>query len=120
MLIKLFMPEQGSELAHGLIAQHIDKRINLVVPELALLEVLNALRYKKEGPALGTVIADLWEFQLHIAGMNPFLMKRATDFALKHNLSIYDATYLAVADLYECALFTANKRLAHCPNTVAI
>lgn len=120
VFIKLFMPEPGSELAHGLIEQHISKRVTLVVPELAFLEIMNAMRYKDAEPALATVIADLWEFQLHVEHMNPFLMKRAAELAVKHDLSVYDATYLALADFCECSLYTADKKLAKCPRTIII
>jgi predicted nucleic acid-binding protein len=120
VLIKLFVPERGSELAHGLVERHISRSINLVVPELAFLEIMNALRYKKTGPALATVVADLWEFQLHVEHMNPFLMKRAAELAMKHNLSIYDATYLALADFCECSLYTADNELAKCPGTIVM
>ena len=35
---------------------------------------------------------------------------------LRDNLTGYDAAYVAVAELYECALVTADERLSHAPD----
>lgn len=39
------------------------------------------------------------------------LMRRA--YELRANVSAYDATYVALAEAFECDLLTADKRLAH-------
>jgi len=46
VLVKWFVPEPDSTLAIALRQAHIDGRIRIAVPDLALLEVANALRYK--------------------------------------------------------------------------
>jgi predicted nucleic acid-binding protein len=35
---------------------------------------------------------------------------------LRDNLTGYDAAYVAAAELYECALVTADERLSHTPD----
>ncbi len=35
---------------------------------------------------------------------------------LRHNLTGYDAAYVAVAETYGCALVTADERLTHAPD----
>jgi predicted nucleic acid-binding protein len=41
------------------------------------------------------------------------LMRRA--YELRQNVTAYDASYLALAELLSCELLTADKRLAHAP-----
>jgi len=42
-----------------------------------------------------------------------FLLDRIWE--LRHNVSAYDATYVALAEALDTVVFTADRRLAHAP-----
>lgn len=119
VIVKWFVDEEGTEEALKLRTDHIEGKILIAVPELLFLEVLNALRYK------GTTIKKineannaLWDIQLHIEKTNKFLLEKANELAIKHDLSLYDAIYLTLAILNGSPLITADKELAKAKNAL--
>lgn len=121
VLVKWFANEPGSDEALELRREHLEGKTLLVVPELALTESINAMRYKEpDARLLNEVNETLWNVQLHSERINKTLLDRAVLLALKYKLSVYDATYLAVAEMFGAPLYTADEALAHCPNTIKI
>ncbi|MGL4744420.1 MAG: type II toxin-antitoxin system VapC family toxin [Dermatophilaceae bacterium] len=86
-------------------------------PHLVDAEVANALR----GQCLGGHLAEDIAMaaitglgQLHLTRhAHRLLLTRA--WALRHNLTIYDALYVALAEGLGAALVTADARIAGCP-----
>lgn len=121
VFVKWFLNERGAEKARQLREEHIAGRILIVVPELAFLEVLNALRYKgKSEDYLLKVNQLLCDTQLHVEKINTFLLDKAIQVALKYDLSLYDALYVSLANLFGTTLITADKALKGIPNTVLL
>lgn len=121
VVAKWFLNEQGSDEALKLRDDHIACRTFLIVPELAFLEVLNALRYKgQDADALKKANNALWDAQLHVEKLNSFLLEKAAQAALKHNSSLYDAVYVALANKFGVPLITADKALRKTPNAVLL
>ncbi len=121
VVVKWFLEEEGSKEALQLREQHVAGKITIIVPELLFLEVLNALRYKGGTQKnLAEANRALWDLQLHIEKSSSFLLEKASTLALEHNLSLYDALYLALALLYGCPLVTADSALAKAGNVVVL
>lgn len=121
VIAKWFLYETGSNNALKIKDEHINGKINIVVPEFAFIEILNALRYKKYSESdLQIVNKDLWMMQLHIEKIDEFLLNKTIEISIKHNLSIYDAVYAALAMVYGCALVTADKELLKTNNAVEL
>lgn len=91
----------------------------LHAPHLIDSEVANALRRETAARRLEADAAwsalDTWRR----LGMTRYpahsLLDRIWD--LRDNLSAYDATYVALAELLDCSLLTADSRLARAPGT---
>lgn len=91
----------------------------LHAPHLIDSEVANALRRETAARRLEADAAwsalDAWRR----LGMTRYpahsLLDRIWD--LRDNLSAYDATYVALAELLDCSLLTADSRLARAPGT---
>ena len=89
----------------------------LVAPQLLDLEVLSALkgllvRDELSERTAGLAVRDL--------GMLPILrlphdtlLERCWE--LRHNLSVYDACYVALAEILSATLLTSDRRLARAP-----
>lgn len=91
----------------------------LVAPELIDLETLSVIRRQLCVGALDARRAelarcDLVELPLHRAPHAPLL---ARCWELRKNLTVYDAAYVALAELLDVVLVTADARLAGAPGT---
>ncbi len=86
----------------------------LSVPDLVDLEVVSVLRRRwlaktMSAKRFATAVADLASVPADRYPVLPF-MPRA--YQLRANVSAYDATYIALAEQLDCALITADTRLA--------
>ena len=90
---------------------------DLMAPHIVDLEVgsvwrrlvaIGALDQRRASLAL----ADLLSLRLERAPHGPLL---ARCWTLRHNLTVYDAAYVALAELMQVALLTSDARLANAP-----
>jgi predicted nucleic acid-binding protein len=83
------------------------------VPELFDLEVLNALRGLEASGARAEVIeAALVGLASLRAKRHAHALFRGRIWALRHNLTAYDAAYVALAEALDAPLITTDGRLA--------
>ena len=121
VIAKLFLNENGKEKALRLKNAHLSGEIELIVPELLFLEVINALHYKKnEAISLSKVNAALFNLQLSIKGIDFGLLEKSIENAVKYNITIYDSVYVSLAQIYDCEFITADKELYKVLNTVSL
>ncbi len=121
IIVKWFVNEKGSDKAMQLKEQHLENQIVIIVPELIFFEVLNALRFKeKDEETLKEIRETLWDIQFFIVHTNTFILDKTIEISLKYNLSIYDATYAALSQIYGCPLITEDKKLKKFPSAVSL
>lgn len=107
--------EEGSAASLALLEQHVVGDIRIVVPDLFLHEVGNALmlavRRKgvSEAAALEALCA-LVDLHLPAVPVGP-LAAPALVLGMRLGLSFYDAAYLAVAEGHGIPLVTVDRRL---------
>jgi predicted nucleic acid-binding protein len=92
----------------------------LAAPDLVDVETVAVLRKRWLANTLSerrfeAAIADLEQLAISRYPTLP-LMRRA--FELRANLTAYDASYVALAELLDCELLTGDRRLAHAPGPV--
>lgn len=90
---------------------------SLVAPELIDLETTSVIRRRLRAGDLddrraGLALHDLMEIPLRRASHRPLL---ARCWELKQNVTVYDAAYVALAELYDAVLITADAHLANAP-----
>lgn len=90
----------------------------LAAPAVIDLEVASVLRKQLAGNALDArrahlALTDLAELPLARAPHVPLLPRC---WELRENLTVYDASYVALAELLEAPLITADARLARAPS----
>jgi predicted nucleic acid-binding protein len=83
-------------------------------PDLLRIEVLAIIRKRRIDGSLtvdqaDAAVDDLLDFPLSVLPAAP-LLRRA--WALRDNLTAYDACYVALAEALDCPLLTADARLA--------
>ena len=121
VIVKCFLQEDKTDKAVTLIENHLMNNIEIVVPELFFLEVLNALRYKENDEnKLNESIKILLNAKFLIIPLNQFILERSLEISLQYDLSIYDALYAALSQIHGCSLVTEDKKLKKFPSAVAL
>ncbi len=108
--LKWVLPESDSDRARLLI-----RRGDLAAPDQLRLEVANALwKLVRRGTISPKLARRAWNLFAGIpvtfqqAGV---LADAALDVAIKHNIPVYDGTYVALASMLDCPLVTGDRRL---------
>lgn len=89
--------------------------VDIAAPDLVDVETVAVLRKRwlagtVDDRRFAEAVADL--LQLDFERVPTIrLVRRA--YELRPNLTTYDATYVALAEVFDCELLTADRRLAH-------
>ena len=105
--------EPGVGDAMWLLERHARGDIVLAVPGVFRLEWLNALRMR--GVAVPEILRASHELELSSLewhDVDEALSFEAVSLAAAHDLTVYDAAYLALANRLDVALVTADRALA--------
>jgi predicted nucleic acid-binding protein len=112
---KWILPEPDRELAMQYLDQWQSGTIILLAPDILLAEIASLLAKKHRRKELTAQQAiDAYGFITAFAPKlepSPNLMPLALNLSLQHQVSLWDATYLALAIQKNCPLVTADIRL---------
>jgi len=114
VVLKWFLPEADRDKALALVAGHIKGQDVMAVPELLFYEVSNILTVKSR---LSAEVIFAGMRYLYALGLRAFQLDReqslqAIRLAHSHQLSVYDASYVALAITLRATFITADVRLA--------
>jgi len=107
----------GTAQGHTIAARLADPELGLHTPHLADVEVAQALRrYVRErnldADSAASALADLRALDLVRHSHEPLLDRV---WALRENVTAYDAVYVALAEALDAPLLTCDGRLARAP-----
>ena len=87
--------------------------VDLIAPALMPFEVLNALRYSSAfgGEELIQVAHILDDLQITLYGLEGDYAERTVMLALGKGITVYDASYVALAEIRKALLYTADEKL---------
>jgi predicted nucleic acid-binding protein len=111
VVVKWFIPERDHEAALRLRDDFLDGEVDLTAPALLPFEVVNALRYSGhyEGDALAQAAESLGDYGLEL---RPFADCGAVAAVTGElDISVYDASYLALAAAVAGRVLTADELL---------
>lgn len=113
VVVKWFVEEEYSGEARGLRDAYTDNLLDLAAPSILPYEVLNALKYSGAfgEDELKEVAEILGDYQLALHQLSGELAKRAVELAFRKGITVYDASYVALADTLDTVLYTADERL---------
>lgn len=106
------MGEHRVDEAVTLLHQHAVGDLIFVAPSLMPVEVINSLRWKPHLTPDDVVglANDLEAININLLDVTYSRLRAATELAYHHNLSVYDALFLELAEELECPLVTADRR----------
>jgi predicted nucleic acid-binding protein len=90
---------------------HIAGRSKIYVPQLAFLEVLNAIRFNSKANEDDgeNALEALHDLNLETKDANGDLLRKANAIAWANKITIYDALYVALAEKMGYPLITADE-----------
>ncbi len=112
VLIKWFSNEEYTDRALKLRDDFLQGYTELVVPDLLLYEVSNALRYNpnyNENDVIESV-DSLYDMGINIIIPTGDVIKSAINLAFIHDVTLYDAFYAALAKEIDFTLITADAK----------
>src|SRR3989344_4133029 len=113
VVIKWFSNEDYTETALELRDKFVEGDIEIVVPDLQIYEIANALRYNKQIKKLEVenAVKSLIEIGIKIISPKSQVMKTAIDMAYDYDLTIYDSYFIALAKDLNFMFVTADEKL---------
>lgn len=108
-----FRDEVNVGLALRLRQYKLEEKIDILVPDLFLFEVLNALitntifnKYE-----LNNVLNTIFLMDIRIINPDKAMLKNAIDVSLESKLSYYDALYISTAQSVNAVLVTEDNKI---------
>lgn len=95
-----------------LLRQFLNGKENVLIPDIVLYELANALSTKTN--LSFKEIQEAWNLfeRLNLNTVNPSLkfIRKSIEFAREYHVSVYDASYAVLALEKKCVLFTADSK----------
>ena len=113
--VKWFIEEREGD-RHAALAirqRHITGQTQMIVPELFLLEVPNAIKAARRGTEveLADVLDVFTDLGLQVERHTKEILRKTNALAWAYNLTWYDAVYVAVAETLGFPMVTADDGL---------
>jgi predicted nucleic acid-binding protein len=112
VIIKWFRAgEPLRDHALALQSQYLDGRIDLAIPDLLLYEIANVLRYKPDLSVddVCAAMQSLYDMNMAVIPASAEASLQAVRIARRHEVTVYDATFLACAQRLSASLVTADE-----------
>ena len=113
IVVKWFVEEEGSDKALRLRDKYIDGEISIIAPELIIFEVLNALYYKRlfSESEMKEISEALEAYSFTLYSLKGEYAEKTIETAVENGITIYDASYVALAMIRDTYLYTADEKL---------
>lgn len=114
VILKWFRREETwREVALQLRQAYLDGHMLIYVPNLLIYEIANVLRYKPDltQQQVQEALVSLYDMQMRIVEISQELIKEAIHFAYFHDITVYDATFVAMAEYLKVLFITADEKL---------
>jgi predicted nucleic acid-binding protein len=113
IILKLIFEEKDTSLALQLREDHITGEEKIAAPELLYYELANVLATKVAIPVknASSALAEIFnlEIEAFTLGVEEFLS--SISVSCKYKISVYDASYMVLAERLNCDFITADAQL---------
>lgn len=113
VVIKWFSQEEDTNKALKIKSNFLKGEITLVVPDVQLYEIADALRYNKtfSEKDVKESIKSLIDLGINIFVPTKDVLEKAVELSYKFNISFYDAYFVALAAALNFLLITTDEKL---------
>ncbi len=111
--VKWFSDEELTEEALEVRQSYIDDNLQIVVPDLILYELSNALRYnpKYDDGDVQKAYQSILDMEIDVLAPSNEVIQLAIEKAFELDMTVYDATYTALAEYLEATLLTTDDEI---------
>ena len=108
----IFADEEGTEHAERVRDDHISGKNEIAVPTLFFYEIANVLATKVKLSAEEALEAFelISAFEFNVFELDNIEYMEAMSLAMKHRISVYDASYHVLASRLGCCFLTADRK----------
>ena len=112
VLIKWFTDEPGSTDAQKILKQQQNSKIQIILPDIVLLELVNALYWAKKFTYehILIVLEAMSKIKIIYKGLNNSLLPAASLLMIRYKIQSYDALFIALAEVEKCPLITVDRK----------
>lgn len=112
VVAKLFLEEEGSEMALKIKDDHVSNKIEILLPSLTRYELINILKYKKfDKEEIKEALEVIRDYGFLMIEPTDSITNKIAEICVDYDISAYDATYVALAQHVTSTLYTADKKL---------
>ena len=112
VILKWFKEENYTKYALKIKDDFVEGVHEIAAPDLILYEISNAMRYAGFAPdIIEEALKSLIELGIDIVVLPKEIISLAVKLSYKYNITVYDATYLALAISIGAHFVTADKKL---------
>lgn len=114
VVTKWFIMEEDREKALRIRDDYIDGKLILSAPSLMPFEVVNAVRYSRkdmDAERLSQISESLSLYGIKLHNLKEEYAKATIRAALDNGITIYDASYVALAEHLKTIMYTADVEL---------
>lgn len=96
-----------------LLEQYLSGETEIRIPELLFYELGNTIKHKRHllYGSEQTILRNIFALGLTVHRLDMTLAQEALRIALAHDLTFYDATFIALAQSVRCDFITADRKL---------
>lgn len=111
VIVKWYIPEQHHEEARALRDAYLAGTVDLVAPALMPFEAVNALKYSGHysGERLEQAAQSLSDYGIELVPFGE--IDAVSEMAMKHDITVYDGAYVALAQERDTTAYTADGTL---------
>ncbi|MBI5696515.1 MAG: type II toxin-antitoxin system VapC family toxin [Nitrospirae bacterium] len=112
VVAKWYKEESGSEDALQYKLGYVSGDLDIAVPDLIVYELANCIRFSpgSDKHDVTDVIGNFTDLGIDIVVPTLYLLDSASSLSYKHDVTVYDAVYLALAKAVGAELVTADRR----------
>lgn len=120
VILKWFIQENDSSKAVEIKKAHASGASCVAIPDLALYEIGNVLRYKPEfsNREVRLCLAEIYDLNIDIISPNIDMLTSVSEISRRYDITFYDAVYIALAHELGLDFVTADNRLYHKTKTL--
>jgi predicted nucleic acid-binding protein len=113
VITRWYLNEEWTNIALELRHDYELGKLMLIAPFLIYYEVGNALRYSKDltQQDVASSLNSLLKLQIKLIYLDDKLIEKMSEIAFLNNITIYDSSYCAIAELLGCKFITGDERL---------
>jgi predicted nucleic acid-binding protein len=112
VIAKLFLKEEGSDMAIRLKDGHVEGKIEILAPSLMKYELISALKSKNFSKnEIQLALEVVRDYGFSIIALDDELFDKVAELSIDYNISAYDAAYIALAEDTGVILCTADEKM---------